>query len=112
MFHYYSAKYIRDDGVTSNDELKDNDGRTENKDGDTTVNGEDDDGCKSKGDIVNDNTTNKDLAEENDDDKDDQGVEVHKKGPISQHRWEVWRRYSEFELLKNFFQTVYPYVSL
>ena len=26
-------------------------------------------------------------------------------------RYEVWRRYTEFELLKNFLTTVYPYVS-
>lgn len=29
----------------------------------------------------------------------------------TQHRWEVWRRYSEFEVLKNFLQIVYPHVS-
>ena len=29
----------------------------------------------------------------------------------SEHRWEIWRRYSEFEVLRNFLQAVYPHVS-
>lgn len=103
MFNYYSVKYVRDDRVTANDRLKDDDDGTVNKDG------EGDNGYKSKDDIVNDDSVNKDSKEDDDKDK---GAEVHKKGSMSQHRWEVWRRYSEFELLKNFLQTVYPHVSL
>ena len=40
------------------------------------------------------------------------GAAVYKKGSTNQYFWEVWRRYSEFDLLRNFLQTVYPYVSL
>ena len=38
--------------------------------------------------------------------------EVQRRGSKNQHFWEIWRRYSEFELLRNFLQTVYPHVSL
>ena len=40
------------------------------------------------------------------------GAEVQRRGSKNQHFWEIWRRYSEFELLRNFLQTVYPHVSL
>ena len=103
-----SARYTKDDDDSANDELKGDDG-LENKDEGDTVDAGDD--VKSK-EIVSKDAAS-DLNKTDDDDVvKEKGAEVHKRGSKNQHFWETWRRYSEFELLRNFLQTVYPHVSL
>ncbi|XP_065883701.1 sorting nexin-4-like isoform X2 [Dysidea avara] len=48
-------------------------------------------------------------AEGTGEDTKDSSVGGSKKNGGNQHRWEMWRRYSEFELLRNFLQAVYPH---
>lgn len=97
-------RYIKEDDKSTSDGLKD-DCNVENKSGGDNADTADEDVIvKSKHDAVSkDNDDNSDIKEKS---------EVHKKGSkMSQHFWEVWRRYSEFELLRNFLQAVYPHVS-
>lgn len=106
---FYSARYIKDDDEPANDELKDDDSLGNKDDEEDTVDAGDD--VKSK-EIVSKDTAS-DLNKADDDDAvKEKGAEVHKRGSKNQHFWEIWRRYSEFELLRNFLQTVYPHVSL
>ena len=108
---FYSARYLKDDNESANDELKGDDSLEKNDEEEDTVYAGDD--VKSK-EIVSKDTAS-DLNKADDDDDDvvkEKGVEVYKRGSKNLHFWEIWRRYSEFELLKNFLQTVYPHVSL
>ena len=41
----------------------------------------------------------------------DEAASTHKLDETKKKRHEVWRRYSEFEILRNFFCSVFPYVS-
>ena len=76
---------------------------------------------KSKYEVASEHTASKpddgDVVKPDDDDDDIikekiKGAVVYKKGTTNQYFWETWRRYSEFDLLRNFLQTVYPHVSL
>ena len=116
--HYcYSGKYIKDGDNKSTD-------GEENKNGEDTADAGDDDDVvvKSKYEVASEHTASKtddgdtvkpDKANEADVIKEKiKGAVVYKKGSTNQYFWEVWRRYSEFDLLRNFLQTVYPHVSL
>lgn len=120
-----SGRYIKenDDNSTSDgvkDDGVEDDGGLENKDGEDTIYADDDVVVKSKHKIITDCTDSSKPAGnmvKPDDDDDDlikqkiKGEELYRKRSKNQHFWEIWRRYSEFELLRNFLQTVYPHVS-
>lgn len=115
MYRCYSGKYIKDGDIKSTDDGE------ENKDGEDTAGAEDDDNVvvKSKYEVTSERTASKpddgDMVKPDNDDvikEKIKGAVVYKKGTTNQYFWETWRRYSEFDLLRNFLQTVYPHVSL
>ena len=110
----YSARYIKEEDESTSDVLKSDD-VSEKKNEEDNIDPVDD--MKSK-EITGEKAASG-LSKADDDVDDDEvvkekakGTEVHRRGSKNRHFWEIWRRYSEFELLRNFLQTVYPHVSL
>ena len=107
---FYSARYIKNGVESANDELKGDESLEKKDEEENTVDAGDD--VKSKEIVGEDTASDFNKADDDDGVVKEKGAEVHKRGSKNQHFWEIWRRYSEFELLKNFLQTVYPHVSL